>query len=310
MKSRSRTIGLLAATLAFVVVSVGYGSSALAQPMSGSVNNSGWTFEWTVDSTSGVRVRNVRRNGVMYVFNASLPAIRVQYDSSCGPYLDRIKWDNIVADGAGNKVRITEDATWLRVWVQAQIASYALQQGWWFNKTQGLMVPELASSGLQCSVNHRHHPYWRMDIDASTSGGNRIQTINNGVHTTHSTEFNNTKAGLGNDVVIFPIADTSIFVNLRPGAFGGDGTADTFANWDYGGRAYPSIQNDPYAPGSPGFGDPGDLEATGNPSSSNNSENVDNADVVFWYSAHLPHAAADGPTQWKQVGPFMFTIDN
>jgi hypothetical protein len=239
-----------------------------------------------------------------------MPGIRVQYDSQCGPFLDRIKWDNIIADGAGQKVRITQDATWIRVFVVAQIASYALQQSWWFNKNQGLLVPSLASSGLQCVVNHRHHPFWRMDFDVNTSFGNRVQTVKNGVITTQTTEFNDTKANKGNEVIVFPIADTTIHVNVVPGAFGSDGTADGFANWDYGPRAYPSITNDPYAPGSPGFGDPGDLEATGNPSSTNNGESIDNADVVFWYTAHLPHAAADGPTQWKQAGPFVHTIDN
>lgn len=312
MKSRFGNLRLLAMSMTIGMAALAYESTAAAQPMSGSINQNGWTFNWEVDSTSGVRVREVRRNGVMYLFNGSMPAIRVQYDgNTCGPYVDRIKWDNIVPDGSGNKVRVTQDATWLRVWVKSQIASYALEQGWWFHKSQGTIVPSLASSGLQCVVNHRHHPYWRMDMDVSTSFGNRVQTVKNGVFTTRTTEFNDTKANIGNEMIIFPIANLSIHANIIPGAFGAnDGTPDAFANWDWGPRAYPANQNDPYAPGSPGFGDPGDLEATGNPASSNNGENIDNADVVLWYTAHLPHAASAGPNQWGNVGPWVILHGN
>jgi hypothetical protein len=311
MKSHSCSRLVLISAAAAALIALGSVSSASAQPMEGSVNNSGWTFNWAVDSTSGVRITQVHRNGIKYLHNGSLPAIRVQYNSGCGPFLDRIKWDNIVPEpGTGNKVRVTEDATWIRVFVQAQIVSYALVQGWWFHKSQGQIVPELSSSGLQCEIDHRHHPYWRLDFDVSTAAGNRVMTFKNDVFTTQTIEFNDTAPNLGNQVFFFPIADPSVFVNLLPGAWGGDGTADAFANWDYGGRLFPSLQNDPYAPGSPGFGDPGDLEAAGNPSTSNNGETIDNADVVFWYTAHLPHAAADGGMPWKTVGPNIFTLDN
>jgi hypothetical protein len=286
---------------------------ALAQPMTGSVNQDGWTFTWDATSTSGVRILNVNRNGVKYLHNGSLPSLRVQYDgNACGPYLDRIKWSNMVADGAGNKVRVQTFASWIRVWVQAQIDQYTLQQSWWFSRgagTEGRLIPEIGSSGLQCVVNHRHHPYWRFDFDASTAGGNRSWTVKNGVYTQRFNEFNTTKSSAGPDIVIANIADPTRFINLKPG--GADGTPDSFANWDYAGRLFPSLQNDPYLASNPNtFADPGDLEAAGNPSSSNNGEAIDNADVVYWYSAHLPHIAANGAAQMNFVGPDIRMVDN
>jgi hypothetical protein len=37
---------------------------------------------------------------------------------------------------------------------------------------------------------------------------------------------------------------------------------------------------------------------------------MDNADVVYWYSAHLVHLARQGPTQQLVVGPRVFVVDN
>jgi hypothetical protein len=170
------------------------------------------------------------------------------------------------------------------------------------------MVPEVASSGLQCEINHRHHPYWRFDFDVQSAGNNRVQTFKSGVHTDRNFEFNTTKAIAGNDVIIFPATDLTVFANLKPG--GNDGTPDGFANWDYAGRRYPSLQNDPWAPGSTSFADQGDLEAVGNPNTSNNGESINTADVVFWYSGHIPHAASAGSTQIAYVGPWVYLIDN
>src|SRR5262245_61440390 len=98
--TKTRILGA-AALLALICLD----AKALAQPMTGSVNQDGWSFLWNLTSTSGVRITNLYRNGVFYMATGSLPAIRVQYNNdSCGPFLDRIKWDNVVADGAGNKV--------------------------------------------------------------------------------------------------------------------------------------------------------------------------------------------------------------
>lgn len=290
-------------------------TSAHAQPMTGSVTQDGWSFTWDATSTSGVRIQNVVRNGVKYLHDGSLPSLRVQYDAGsppCGPYLDRIKWSNMVPDGAGNKVRVATYTSWIRVWVVAQIDQYTLEQSWWFSRgagAEGRLIPEIGSSGLQCVRNHRHHPYWRLDFDVSTSGGNRSWTLKNGVYTQRNTEFNTTKSSAGPDIVIAPIADLTRFVNLKPG--GADGNPDSFSNWDYAGRLYPSNQNDPYLASNPNtFTDPGDLEAAGNPSSSNNGEVMDNADVVYWYSAHLPHQASQGASQMIFVGPDIRMVDN
>lgn len=141
-----------------------------------------------------------------------------------------------------------------------------------------------------------------------SAGNNRVQTFKSGVYTNQNFEFNTTKAIAGNDVIIFPSTDLTVFANLKPG--GNDGTPDGFAGWDYAGRRYPSLQNDRWAPWSTSFADQGDLEAVGNSNTSNNGESINTADVVFWYNGHLSHAASAGSTQWAYVGPWVYLIDN
>jgi hypothetical protein len=253
-----------------------------------------------------LRVTNVNRNGVGVLYDGSMPAIRVQYNgNACGPYVDRIKWDNLVADPAtGNKVRSAVNSDYIRIWVEAQIASYHLVQSWYFYKTLGVIVPELQSSGLQCTTDHRHHPYWHLDVDVAGSGFNRIVTWNAGVGTTRTNEFNTTKAAAGSNVYFYNNNNASKTVLFNPGV--GDGTPDTFATWDYGGRRFPSSLNDPWAPTSTGFTDTGDLESATSTSTTLNNENINGQDIVFWYNAHLVHLASGGPTQVGAVGPVLW----
>jgi hypothetical protein len=290
-----KMLQLFTIAMATVLAHLCFQSSASAQAMSGSVNQDGWTFNWSATSTSGLRITNVRKNGVVFLYDGSMPAIRVQYDGNCGPYTDRIKWDNILADGMGNKVRSSVNPYWIRVWVESQIASYHLTQSWYFERAGSRVVSELQSSGLQCTLDHRHHPYWRYDFDIAGSGNNSIKTGVGGVTTTRTTEFNTSKSFSGKVVGFYNNGIPSKYVHLIPGDY--DGTPDTFAGWDHAGRRYPSQQNDPWGPTFPDYVDTGDLESATHPSTSNNGEAINGQDIVFWYNAHLVHAASAGPTQ-------------
>jgi hypothetical protein len=39
----------------------------------------------------------------------------------------------------------------------------------------------------------------------------------------------------------------------------------------------------------------------------NNGENIDNADIVFWYEAYLPHSASEGSALWHSTGVRLVT---
>jgi hypothetical protein len=44
------------------------------------------------------------------------------------------------------------------------IGAYKLTERWTF-WVDGRIMPRLYSDGLQCNIDHRHHPYWRFDFD-------------------------------------------------------------------------------------------------------------------------------------------------
>jgi hypothetical protein len=66
-----------------------------------------------------------------------------------------------------------------------------------------------------------------------------------------------------------------------------------FSKLDVGVRRYNSEEDTGWIFGA--RGDLGDL----------NGEGIQEKDVVFWYTAHLPHDAAMGPAAWLAVGPVL-----
>lgn len=298
-----KTLTVVAIALAGLL---GFEARVLAQPMSGLITKDDWSISWNLNSVSGIRLTNVTRKGVRYLANASMPAVRVDYDGrACGPFLDRIKWSNINPDSSGNKLRVSLLTDWIRVWVSATVESYRLEQSWWFSRAAGAfgtIVPELRSSGLQCKATHRHHPYWRMDIDVVSSVANRSITVKNGVHTIQPFEWNGVKEAVGNEILVTSLNDVRKVLRIFPGP--NDGTFNTFARWDYGGRRFPSTKNDPWLPLDPNLvADIGDLEDINNPATTANMEVIDNADLEYWYVAHLQHSLAQGAMQVLGVGP-------
>jgi len=296
----------IAAALAVSTLVALTSSHASAQATYGSKTWGGYTFGWSVDSNAGVSLQNVSYNGTHYIAKASMPVIRVQYDLPpgmiCGPYMDRIGPANIVLEN-GEYVRFWEAGGQLVVWVRAQISSYALEQQWIFN-SNGRIDSRLFSSGLQCSYNHRHHPYWRIDADIGDSANDEIRVrYTDGRIFYVPNEFNRNK--LTSPAVanwFFRDGPTGKKLTVTPGA---DGSADAFAGFDFYGRKYQSpTEHMPWASNVGGFSDQGDLVL-----GSNNGEVIGPAgpstDVVGWYVAHLLHLASGGPSQWQAVGPSL-----
>jgi hypothetical protein len=281
-------------------------SSASAQTTSGTRTWGGWSFGWSVDASSGLNITNVTFNGTRYITRMNMPVIRVQYDtgaSPCGPFMDRLGTGNIVPDST-SFVRIAEINGRLFVWIVAQISAYALEQQYIFN-TNGRIDTRLFSSGLQCSRNHRHHPYWRIDADVGDTVNDEIKTrYTDGRILWYANEFNRNKL-VSPAIADWRIVDkpTQRQVIITPGT--GDGSADSFASFDFYGRRYHGGEGAyPWASGVSGFADQGDLVLP-----SNNNEVIGPADstidVLGFYVAHLNHLASAGATQWIAVGPSL-----
>lgn len=285
---------------------MGWASTGLCQATTGHVDWNGFSFDWAVENNAGVTIKNVSANGTYYLHSASMPVIRVQYDDpSCGPFMDRISTDYIVKSG-GNYVRIdSPSANTLNVWVDATIASYRLRQYFIFQKstifgnTVYIVTARLYSSGLQCTYNHRHHPYWRIDADVAGYGGDEIrETRNDGTTVVRTTEFAKDKLWAPS-VSSWTVRDTSTgrYIQVLPAV---DNNADTFATVDFYGRRYNGLEHVPWAANVSGFADQGDLVF-----GSQNLESISSTDVLFWYASHLNHPTSIGSNQWVSVGPSL-----
>jgi len=66
-----------------------------------------------------------------------------------------------------------------------------------------------------------------------------------------------------------------------------------FSNREVSIRRYTAEEDTGWA-----FGARGDLEY-------DNGESLQEKNIVFWYTAHLPHHAALGPAAWLAVGPVL-----
>ncbi|HEY5843449.1 MAG TPA: hypothetical protein VIU87_18675, partial [Mycobacterium sp.] len=132
-----------------------------------------WGFSWDITdgNTEAIAFRNVFFKGIKVLHKASLPMIRVQYDSSNGPYKDQLSSFNMQgpvkvyegSPGAGYRFLVVES--------YHTIGRYRLLNRWIF-RSDGIILPQMYSAGLQHPSNHRHHCYWRFDFDIDGASNN------------------------------------------------------------------------------------------------------------------------------------------
>ena len=132
-----------------------------------------WSFSWDITdgNTEAIAFRNVFFKGIKVLHKASLPMIRVQYDSGNGPYKDQLSSFNMQgpvkvyegSPGAGYRFLVVES--------YHTIGRYRLLNRWIF-RSDGIILPQMYSAGLQHPSNHRHHCYWRFDFDIDGASNN------------------------------------------------------------------------------------------------------------------------------------------
>jgi hypothetical protein len=298
-----RKISRLILRLCALLCLLGLSSTAFAH--SGHVNWGPWRFDWEVYNNAGLAIRNVTFNNEEVLYKGSMPVIRVQYDdNACGPFADQISWGSLVdiSNCGGGKVcqrTFTRDGVdWYEIGILAHIGSYRLYDVWYLS-ADGWINGVLWSKGLQCQVNHVHHPYWRMDFDINGFPSDQTFVFDNnrpdegwgaGWHK-HTNELNETKN---------PATGRDWFARDSPTGHGmwiipsvADGTADSFSSVDAAPRLYHSAEDESWP-----FGAWGEVGY-------NNGEGLQEQDDVFWYVAHLHHHADEGSDQWHGAGPWF-----
>lgn len=299
MSSTKKPSQILVTFTLYALALGGTAQKAWAQAQSGSISFSQWTANWSIENSAGISIKNVTWQGTTYIYKASVPTVRVQYNNNvCGPYADRLTWDFIQTASNGEKARLesgsVNNVAFMKLYVYATIVSYKINQGWIFF-ADGRLLPFVESSGLQCAYDHRHHPYWRIDMDVGGSSNDEFWTNTNGSWSNPQNEGTENKTTNRYWTIWDRTANRQIDIGAGPT----DGTADSFATYDWARTRFNGLEAEPWVLSSP-FADEGDkvLPFIG-------SENVFQTDIVGWYIGHLFHNASLGGTQWAYVGPTM-----
>jgi hypothetical protein len=259
-----------------------------------------WTFRWEVNDgdSEAIAFRDVFFRGKKVLYKASLPMIRVQYDYGAGPYKDQLSGGNM--QGPVNVFEGTNPAyRFLVMESYHMIGRYRLLNRWIF-RSDGIILPQLHSAGLQYPANHRHHVYYRFDFDINGASNNLAlqyspnQSQNWGYGpgwrpmTGEEAIYNN-----NNSWAILNKQTSQGYVIDR-GPF--DGRSDNFSWLDGAVVAYRGTEDLKGRLGT-AYDDQIYQHVTGEP--------IDGADLVFWYVAHLSHDASDHGDEWHVCGPIL-----
>ncbi|MCJ0868943.1 hypothetical protein [Streptomyces sp. AP-93] len=263
-----------------------------------------WTFHWWIADFpgEGTVFSQVKYRGRKIFHKASVPLIRVHYDGNHGPYKDSLNAHNL----SYIKIYQCQISGLLTLAVDAyhkggSLGRYHLLNRWLF-LSDGTILPQLHSAGLQHDANHRHHVYWRFDFD--------IDGASSDLALYHS----NWALDWGYGPGWWPIESESWLLKspgerawavmntpngpgyvITPGPF--DGRADSFSLADAYVLRYRGSEDLQGALGSR-YSD--DLKTL-----MKEMESTDKTDIVFWYIAHLPHVAHDNGDEWHVCGPIL-----
>ena len=268
-----------------------------------------WSLDWEISSLfDGVSLQNVTYKGRQILSRASHPVMRVYYDSTCGPYSDRIggttypiPWANDRKVAHRTYTR-ADGSEWLEIGIYDRLGSYKIYQAWYLS-SDGILDAHLFSSGLQCNINHRHYPYWRMDFDLDGASNDAIQRLAGADWVNEDTEFDAVASSQFR--VIDQTTGTSVKVLSGPGDWGIPGQSSvpntTLADHAVFGRRASSVPVGDYQ-SMFGIG----IEGQERPNSSGAS--LTGQDVAIVYRARMNHLSAEGSTLWHSSGP-RFIVD-
>lgn len=258
----------------------------------------GWSFDWSTNNeSSGLVLTQVLYNGQKILDKASMPVMRVEYQNDvCGPYADIMSTSSLrqATQGAPNSAcdnqsvctrQFTRNGEqMLEVGSNWQIGEYQIYQTYYFSEN-GYFDARIYSRGLQCMIDHNHHPHWMFDFDIGDPGNDSI--LSDGVIQTN--EFNDQKSATS----IWTIRDSVSGDEVRVIPAVDDGTPDNFSQWDVAGRRHNAAETGRWRNGA--RGEIGNLF--------NNSQSIQGEDVVLWYVSHLAHASTEGSNIWHASGP-------
>jgi hypothetical protein len=268
-----------------------------------------WQFAYTLANhpdEEGIAITNARFRGRTVLFKGSLPSLRVQYNSRCGPYKDPLNYNNAKPISGSKKVKVysivSGGVSGVAVEAFHTIGFYRLTERWTF-WADGRVTPRLYSAGLQCNIDHRHHAYWRFDFDIDGPPHDAILEYNTstpdlgwgpGWHMKHSENTRVKNPATHRSWAVMDVG-TSRGYHIIPGA--NDGHGDAFSPRDLFVMRYRATEDL--------HGRQGDAFDDGL-AAYINSEVAENTDVVVWYCSHLGHhAEVEHADEYHACGPTL-----
>ena len=294
------------------------------EPSSGSTTWGSWNFDWEVKDGAALGIRNVYYKHKLVIYKANMPVIRVRYDPAFPCLLpggavlafgDRINWSDVQPYvflcspppggkryGYGTKFYQKSytisgpsgSRKWLQIGVYAMLGAYRLHPGWQLSE-DGYIKPFLGSAGIQCTGDHVHHAYWRIDFDVNGAASDQVFVRDQpGEWQKYTTEVNAAKNPATSRIWYVRNEPTGHGVWVFPGL--NDGVKDAFSNLDVGPRLYKFPAEGVPWPGSYPS-DVGELKYNVP------AENIAEKDIVLWYVSHLRHHVTDRGCDWHVTGP-------
>jgi hypothetical protein len=255
-----------------------------------------------VDGDSeAIAFRDVYFRGKKVCHKASLPMIRVHYDSGAGPYKDQMSIGNM--QGPVNIYEHNQSGfRHLVVESYHRIGRYHLVNRWFF-RSDGLILPQLHSAGLQHPSTHQHHVYWRFDFDIGGAANNlTLAHMNVGGDWGYgpgwmpmARETWQVTISASGWAVLNKQTNLGYVIDRGPN----DEPCDSFEPADLYAVAYHGAE---------------DLKGRlGTPQEAQifthiNNEDIDGQDVVFWYVAHLHHHYPGPEDEWHVCGPLLWPL--
>lgn len=262
-----------------------------------------WTFLWDVvdGDSEAIAFRDMHFRGKKVCHKASLPMIRVHYDSGAGPYKDSLSTGNMQGPV---KVYEHNQSGFRHLVVESyhKIGRYHLVNRWFF-RNDGLILPQLHSAGLQHPSTHQHHVYWRFDFD--------IQEAANNLALAHMNVGGDW--GYGPGWMPLPSETWQVTISASSWAILNKQTNLGYVI-DRGPNDKPSDAFEPADMYVVAYHGAEDLKGRlGTAYEAQifthiNNENIDGRDVVFWYVAHLHHNYPGPEDEWHVCGPLLWPV--
>jgi Cu2+-containing amine oxidase len=262
-----------------------------------------WSFRWEIidGDSEAIVFRDVVFRGKKVLHKASVPMIRVHYDSGNGPYKDQLSSGNMVGPV---KVYEHNQSGFRHLVVESyhRIGRYHLVDRWLF-RTDGLILPQMLSAGLQHPSTHQHHVYWRLDFDIEGAANNlTLAHMNVGGNWGYGPgwmplpqETWQVTVSATNWAVLNKATNRGYLINRGPN----DEPNDAFEPGDMYVVAYHGTED---LKGRLGTAYEAQIF------SHINNENIDGQDVVFWYVSHLHHHHPGPEFEWHAVGPLLWPL--